>query len=156
MKKALLIFSFALLTCSFSFAQEQGDSRIHGFGTYGLKSRYWGIGVGIEYFFVDKFALMPSYTRYNPEVGNFNNFSMDLRYYLTEGPSQVYVLAGYSQSFQNTQPGTVGTKRNYKGANMGVGAYIRLTDWVGLTSEFKFQSQFYQEGSFKLGLAFPL
>ena len=156
MKKGLLIFVLGIFLSGFAEAQVQGDARIQGFGYYGLKSRQFGFGGGLEYFFVDNFAIAPSFTKLNPEVGNQSNFSMDLRYYLTEGVSQVYVLAGYSQTFQNTQPGTPGTKENFKGANMGVGAFIKLTEWVGLSTEFRFQSQFRQEGGFRFGLAFPL
>lgn len=156
MKKALLVLLFLSGVAASANAQEQGDFRIHATGFYGLKFDYFGVGGGLEYFFADKFALMPSYTRLFPEVGNASNFSFDLRYYLTEGASQVYVMAGYSQSFQNTAPGDPGTKRDYVGANFGVGAYIPLTDWVGLSSEIKFQSQQPQEAGIKLGFAFPL
>jgi hypothetical protein len=156
MKKSFLTFAIGVLTLGLSFGQDQGDARFYGFGSYGLRSNNWGLGGGIEFFFADNFALMPSYTRYNPEVGNQSNLSMDLRYYLSQGPSQVYLMAGYSQTFQNTQPGSPGTKQNFVGANMGVGAFVRLTDWVGILSEFKYQSQYFQESSFKLGLGFPL
>lgn len=156
MKKTLLLLALFIGSVSFSFAQEQGNARIHVFGNYGFKSEFFGIGGGIEYFFADKFALMPSFTALNPEVGNASNFSFDLKYYLTEGASQIYVMAGYSQTFQNTQPGDPGTRETYVGGNMGVGAYIPLTDWVGLNTEFKFQSQLPQEVVFKVGFAFPL
>ncbi|MDX5339090.1 MAG: hypothetical protein LPK25_08685 [Cyclobacteriaceae bacterium] len=156
MKKLLLILIFLAGFSSFSLAQEQGEARIHAFGSYGFKSDFFGYGAGIEYFFAEKFALMPSFTALNPEVGNASNFSFDLKYYLTEGPSQIYVMAGYSQTFQNTQPGVPGTRENYVGGNMGVGAYIPIREWVGLNTEFKFQSQVPQEVVFKVGLAFPL
>ncbi len=156
MKKSIFLLAFIILAMSISFAQTQGDARIHGNGYYGFRLKSWGVGGGLEYFFADNFALMPSYTVLNPDVGNASNFSFDLRYYLTQGASQVYVMAGYSQTFQNTQPGVPGTKQNYVGGNMGVGAFIPFTDWVGLNTEFKFQSQFTQELGFKVGLAFPL
>lgn len=156
MKKILLIFLLLGGIATGVLAQEQGDFRIHAQGFYGLKFDEFGAGGGLEYFFADRFALMPSYTKLFPQIGNASNFSADLRYYVTEGISQVYVMAGYSQSFQNTQPGEPGTRRNYVGANFGVGAYIRITDWVGLSSEFKFQSQQPQEPGIKLGFAFPL
>ena len=156
MKKILLIFLLLGGIAAGAHSQDQGDFRIHATGFYGLKFDYFGVGGGLEYFFADKFALMPSYTKLYPEVGNASNFSFDLRYYLTEGASQVYVMAGYSQSFQNTAPGDPGTKRNYVGANFGVGAYIPFTDWVGLSSEFKFQSQGFRQTYFRFGLAFPL
>lgn len=156
MKKALLSLLFSVSIFSLAYAQEKNEARIHAYGTYGLRSDQFGIGGGVEYFFADKFALMPSFTHLNPRVGNANNFSFDLRYYLTEGVSQVFVLAGYSQTFENTQPGTPGTRRNLVGGNVGVGAFIQITDWVGLISEFRFQSQGIQEGILKVGLAFPL
>ncbi|HSF56279.1 MAG TPA: hypothetical protein VLA71_21155 [Algoriphagus sp.] len=156
MKKVLLIF---LLLAGFAIhvnAQEKGDARIHALGTFGLKYNEFGVAGGVEFFFADRFAVMPSYTKHFPEVGNASNFSFDLRYYVTEGPSQLYFMAGYSQTFQNTQPGQAGTKKDYVGANAGVGAYIVLTEWVGLSTEFKFQSQVPQESGFRIGLAFPL
>lgn len=156
MKKALILFFFLGAVCFHSQAQEKGDARIHALGTYGLKYNEFGIAGGVEYFFADRFAVMPSYTKLYPEVGNASNFSFDLRYYVTEGASQLYFMAGYSQTFQNTQPGQAGYKKDYVGANAGVGAYIVLTNWVGLSTEFKFQSQTPQEPGFRVGLAFPL
>jgi hypothetical protein len=115
-----------------------------------------GIGAGWEYFFAPKFGLMPSYTQIFPAVGRASNFSADLRYYLSEGKSQVYVVSGYSLTTENTQPNTAGTRRNSSGANVGVGAVIPITDWVGLSTEFKFQSQGIQQTYFRFGLQFPL
>ncbi|WP_373396763.1 hypothetical protein V8V91_18860 [Algoriphagus halophilus] len=99
---------------------------------------------------------MPSYTRVFPNVGKTSNFSADLRYYVSVESSQLYFMAGYSQNWENTNPDGAGTKRNEKGANVGVGAYIPLVDWVGLSTEFKFQSQYPREAGFRFGLAFPL
>lgn len=158
MKKALVIFfmGFLFSLTALGQTQFQGDARIHVLGTYGLRYENFGAGAGIEYFFAEKFAIMPSYTKLFPEVGKGSNFSFDLRYYVSSGASQLYFMAGYSQNWENTQPDGAGTKKNYVGANMGVGAYIRLTDWVGLSTELKFQSQYPQEVGFRMGLAFPL
>lgn len=158
MKKALLIFcaTFMLSLVALAQTQEQGNVRFHGFGTYGLRYNNFGVGAGIEYFFVDKFALMPSYTFVFPQVGEESNFSADLRYYVSDGPSQLYFMAGYSQTWVDTQPNSPGTKRNSKGANMGVGAYIRITDFIGLSTEFRFQSPFPREVGFRVGFAIPL
>ena len=158
MKKAVLIFCATLMLSFVASAQtqEQGNARFHGFGTYGLRYNNFGVGAGIEYFFVDKFALMPSYTFIFPPVGKESNFSADLRYYVSDGPSQLYFMAGYSQTWVDTQPDGAGAKRNSKGANMGVGAYIRLTDFIGLSTEFRFQSPYPREVGFRIGLALPL
>lgn len=156
MKKALLIFLFLGAFESLSNAQEKGDGRIHALGTYGLRFGEFGAGAGAEYFFADKFAVMPSFVKYFPKVGNSSNFSFDLRYFVTDGPSQLYLMAGYSQTFQNNQPGQAGVNQDFVGANVGVGAYIVLTEWVGLSTEFRFQSQLRQETGFRVGFAFPL
>ena len=115
-----------------------------------------GIGLGWEYFFAPQFGLMPSYTQIFPAVGRASNFSADLRYYLSKDKSQVYVVTGYSLTSENPQASAAGTKRNYSGANVGVGAVVPLTDWVGLSTEFKFQSQGIQQTYFRFGLDFPL
>ncbi len=156
MRKALLLF---VLLSGFVFqsqAQEKGGTRIHALGSYGLEYKNFGFGGGVEYFFADRFALMPSFLKLNPEIGNLSNFSFDLRYYVTEGPSELYFLAGYSQNFQNIAPGQAGTRQNYVGANVGIGAFIRLTDWVGLSTEFRVQTQYPQEAGFRIGFAFPI
>lgn len=158
MKKALLPVLLVLFILPWARGQslEQGNSRVHAYGSYGLRWNDGGIGGGFEYFFADRFAIMPSYTVIFPQVGNESNFSADLRYYVSEGSSQVYFMAGYSQTWENNQPDGAGVRINSKGANVGVGAYIRLTDWVGLSTEFKFQSQARQEVGFRVGLGFPL
>lgn len=158
MVRSLLIFCsiFMLSPIVFAQSQEQGNARFHGYGTYGLRYHNFGAGAGIEYFFVDKFALMPSYTILFPEVGKERNFSADLRYYVSEGSSQLYFMAGYSQTWLYTQPSGAGKKQNSKGANIGVGAYIKLTKRIGLSTEFRFQSPYPREVGFRVGLAVPL
>lgn len=158
MKKALVIFlmGFLFSLTALGQIQSQGDVRIHALGTYGLGFEDFGAGAGVEYFFTEKFALMPSYTRLFPEIGKGSNFSFDLRYYVSSGTSQLYFMAGYSQNWQNNQPDGAGITNNFVGANMGVGAYIRMTDYVGLSTEMKFQSQNPREVGFRIGLAFPL
>lgn len=156
MRKIFFILMIWACSAQFVSAQEVGDSRVHVLGQYGLRFDEWGVGAGWEYFFADKFALMPHYTRIFPMVGSASNFSADLRYYLTTGASPVYVLTGYSLTTQNNNPGTAGTKRSSSGANVGVGAVIPLTEWVALSTEFKFQSQGFRQTYFRFGLAFPL
>ena len=155
--KNLVLVTFLLLgSITFLQAQEQGDSRLHVLGQYGLRLDEPGIGMGWEYFFAPQFGLMPSYTQIFPAVGRAGNFSADLRYYLSKDKSQVYVVTGYSLTSEKPQPGAAGTKRNLSGANVGVGAVVPLTDWVGLSTEFKFQSQGFQQTYFRFGLDFPL
>ncbi|EAZ81404.1 outer membrane beta-barrel protein [Algoriphagus machipongonensis] len=156
MKKVILLLIACMAFSTFASAQTQGDSRVHVLGSYGLRYKYFGVGGGVEYFFIDQFAIMPSYTKIFPNVGKESNFSADLRYYVSTGSSQLYFMAGYSQNWENTNPDGAGTRRTVKGANVGVGAYISLTDWVGLSTEFKVQSQHPREPGFRFGFAFPL
>ena len=158
MKKALAIF-FGVFLISFSSmaqTQNQGDARLHVLGTYGLRWNNFGAGAGIEFFFAEHFAIMPSYIRDFPNVGTSSNFNADLRYYVSEGPSQLYFMAGYTQRWENTQPDGAGVTLKSNGANAGVGAYIRLVEWAGLSTEFKFQSLNPQEVGFRVGVAFAL
>jgi len=155
--KNLLLVTFLLFgSITILQAQEQGDSRVHVLGQYGLRMDEPGIGLGWEYFFAPQFGLMPSYTQLFPTIGRAGNFSADLRYYLSKDKSQVYVVTGYSLTSENSQPGAAGTKRNLSGANVGVGAVVPLTDCVGLSTEFKFQSQGFQQTYFRFGIEFPL
>jgi hypothetical protein len=156
MKKFLLLTFLIFGSLNILQAQEQGDSRLHVLGQYGLRLDEPGIGLGWEYFFAPKFGLMPSYTQIFPAVGRSSNFSADLRYYLSEGKSQVYVVSGYSLTTENSQASIAGTRKKLSGANVGVGAVIPITDWVGLSTEFKFQSQGIQQTYFRFGLQFPL
>lgn len=156
MKYFFLFVLFFFGGSGFLQAQEQGDSRVHLLGQYGLRMQEPGIGAGWEYFFAPNFALMPSYTQLFPAIGRASNFSADLRYYLSTEKSQVYVITGYSLSSENAQPDAAGTRRNASGANVGVGAVIPLTEWVGLSTEFKFQSQGIRQTYFRFGLQFPL
>ncbi len=158
MKKILFtsLLVIGLLSGGLAQSLEQGNSRVHVFGTYGLRWEEPGIGGGFEFFFIDNASFMPSYTYIWPQVGNQSNFSADLRYYVSEGASQVYFLVGYSQTWEDTQPDGAGTRRSFKGANVGVGAYLRIADWVGISSEFKYQSESNQEVGFRVGFAFPL
>ena len=75
MKKVFGIFclGFLLTLTALGQTQSQGDARIHAFGTYGLRYENFGTGAGIEYFFAEKFAIMPSYTKLFPEVGKGSN-----------------------------------------------------------------------------------
>ena len=156
MKKKLLLLVLWVGILSIGKAQIQGESRIHVLGQHGLRFNEWGIGAGWEYFFAEKFGFMPNYTRIFPNVGSSSNFSADLRYYLSTGKSQVYAMSGYSLTSENPQPGSAGTKRNFSGANVGVGAVIPLVEWIKLSTEFKTQSQGFRQPYFRFGLSFPM
>lgn len=133
-------------------AQEQGDFRIQIGGDYKLQLEEFGANVGVEYFFADKFALAPNFTYWFPQIGRTTNFNMDLRYYLTEGVSQVYLLGGYANYWINVQPGTPGIVQTRPGGNFGVGAIIKLIDGVGLNTQFKIQSQNTRQPVLGVGL----
>jgi hypothetical protein len=155
MKKLILVF-VALFALSFTYAQEQGDVRLQLGGDYKLSIAYFGVHGGVEYFFVDKFSLAPNFTYWFPPVGRNSNLNMDLRYYLTEGTSQLYVMGGYSNYWINTQPGFAGETVSRPGGNFGVGAYLRIADTWGVNTEFKVQSQNTRQPVLRVGLVFVL
>lgn len=155
MKKFVIGF-IAFFVFSYSYAQDQGDLRVQLGGDYKLSIGYFGAHGGLEYFFVDKFSLAPNFTYWFPPVGRTSNLNMDLRYYLTQGSSQLYVMGGYSNYWINTQPGMAGTNETRPGGNFGVGAFLRIMDNLGLNTEFKIQSQNTRQPVLRIGLVFAL
>jgi hypothetical protein len=155
MKKLILSF-ITLFVLSFTYAQEQGEVRFQLGADYKLSIDYFGAHGGVEYFFVDKFSLAPNFTYWFPPVGRTSNLNMDLRYYLTEGQSQLYVMGGYSNYWINTQPGMPGETVSRPGGNFGVGAYLRVADNWGVNTEFKVQSQNTRQPVLRVGLVFVL
>ncbi len=144
---------FVVLVCVLgsAYAQEQGDLRIQAGGDYRLTIKEYGSHLGLEYFFADKFSLAPTFTVWFPELGNSFNLNADLRYFLSEGVSQLYVLVGYTNYWINTQPGNPGVSLTRPGANVGIGAFIKATDRFGFNTEIKFQSQNTRWPVFRVG-----
>lgn len=155
MRKGILVMVFCLLAFG-SQAQEQGEVRIQAGGDYKLTIRNYGSHLGFEYFFVDKFSLAPTLTVWFPEFGNSLNLNMDLRYYLTEGNAQFYIVGGYNNYWINTQPGDAGFSVNRPGANFGFGAFIKATERFGFNTEFKSQSQNTRWPVFRVGAVYIL
>lgn len=155
MKKLLVLF---LLIGSFQFAnaQEQGDTRIQLGVDYRFQINIIGANAGAEYFFVDKFSIAPNFTYWIPNVGRESNLNVDLRYYLTEGVSQIYLLGGYNNLWLNTQPGLPGTTVSRAGGNFGIGSYFDLVGNLGMNTEFKVQSQQTRQTVLRLALVWRL
>lgn len=155
MKKSLVLF---LLFASFQLAkaQEQGDMRVQLGVDYRFQINIIGANGGVEYFFVDKFSIVPNFTYWFPSVGRETNLNMDLRYYITEGVSQIYLLGGYNNLWLNTQPGLPGTTISRPGGNFGVGSYFDLVGNLGMNTEFKVQSQNTRQTVLRVALVFKL
>lgn len=154
--KRLLIICLLMSMFTFSYAQEQGDFRVQLGGEYKLQIQDFGANAGVEYFFADKFALAPSFTYLFPRVGRNYNFNMDLRYYLTEGASQLYLLGGYNNTWINLQPGLPGSVQSRAGGNFGLGAMIPVLEGIGINTEFKLQSQNTRQPVIRVGVVFGL
>jgi hypothetical protein len=155
MKKSLIFF---LLFLSFQFAkaQEQGDIRLQLGVDYRFQINIIGANAGAEYFFVDKFSIAPNFTYWFPNVGRDTNLNVDLRYYITEGVSQIYVLGGYNNFWINTQPGLPGTTLSRAGGNFGFGSYFDLIGNLGMNTEFKVQSQNTRQTVLRVALVWRL
>ncbi|MCH7402861.1 hypothetical protein ACFOUP_16955 [Belliella kenyensis] len=155
MKRGLFIIVFFMMFGNL-FSQEQGEVRLMAGGDYRLTIKEVGTFVGGEYFFADRLAIAPTFTVWFPQVGNSLNLNMDLKYYLSEGVSQVYLLAGYSNYWINLQPGNPGVNQQRSGANFGAGAFIKATEQFGFVTEFKMQSQNSRWPVLRVGAVFRL
>ncbi|PSL01945.1 hypothetical protein [Cecembia rubra] len=154
--KKLIFVIVLLIYCSTVTAQEQGDFRIQVAGDYKLQINDLGGNAGFEYLFADKFSFAPSFTYWFPDIGRSYSLNADLRYYLTEGISQVYLVGGYNNLWLNFQPGEPGQVLSRAGANFGVGAFLDLLDQFGVVTEFKMQSQNTRQPVLRVGMVFKL
>ena len=155
MKKAVAVFLLALMAGGV-FAQEQGDVRIQLGADYQMQINNLGAHLGLEYLFLDRFALAPSFTYWFPDFGRTTNLNVDLRYYLTEGISQIYVMGGYNNIWINAQPGLPGTTLSQGGGNFGLGAFLDISEKFGINSEFKIQSQNTRQSVLRVGVVFKV
>lgn len=153
MKKSLIFFLTIYILQQVN-AQEQGDVRVQLAADYKLQINNVGANAGVEFFFADKFSLAPNFTYWFPDFGRESNLNMDLRYYLTEGVSQIYLLGGYSNFWINTQPGLPGTSISRAGGNFGIGSFIDLAGNLGINTEFKVQSQNSRQPVLRIGLVY--
>lgn len=154
--KKLVIIILLTLTTSLIHAQEQGDFRIQLGADYKLQINDLGAHAGLEYLFIDKLSLAPSFTYWFPDFGRSSNLNMDLRYYLTEGISQIYVMGGYNNLWINAQPGLPGTTLSRPGGNFGLGAFLDVAESFGLNTEFKIQSQNTRQPVLRVALVFKI
>lgn len=154
--KKIAILLISLLSISFAQAQEQGDLRLQLAADYKLQINDIGANAGFEFLFADNFAIAPNFTYWIPNVGRSLNLNVDLRYYITEGVSQVYLLGGYSNYWDNTQPGLPGTTLVRPGANFGMGSYFVITEALGVNTEFKIQSQNTRQPVLRIGMVYNI
>jgi hypothetical protein len=155
MKKSLFLI-LILASIQLANAQEQGDVRLQLGADYRFQIKNIGANAGAEYFFVDKFSIAPNFTYWFPNIGRETNLNVDLRYYITEGISQIYVLGGYNNFWINTQPGLPGTLVSRAGGNFGVGSYFDLIGNLGMNTEFKIQSQNTRQTVLRVALVLKL
>ncbi len=160
MKKLFFIILF-FSSLGFNYAQEQGDFRLQLGADYRLNVRGQGgsdvgANAGIEYLFADNFSIAPNFSYYFPDFGRISNLNVDLRYYLTQGVSQVYILGGYNNYWENFQPGLPGQSRTRPGGNFGAGAFFDVGETLGFITEFKIQSQNSRLPVLRLGVVMNL
>ncbi|TVP52236.1 MAG: hypothetical protein EA341_03555 [Mongoliibacter sp.] len=155
MKKLFFIILF-FSSLGFNYAQEQGDFRLQLGADYRLRINEVGANAGIEYLFVDNFSIAPNFSYYFPDFGRISNLNVDLRYYLTQGVSQVYILGGYNNYWENFQPGLPGQSRTRPGGNFGAGAFFDVGETLGFITEFKIQSQNTRIPVLRLGVVMTL
>jgi hypothetical protein len=150
-KKTVCLLLF-LLSVTTIYAQQE-PLRIHTALDYKTNSQYFGLNVGVEYFFGEDFSLAPNFTYWNQNRENLSNLNVDVRYYLTSGIPQLYVMGGYGNYWQ---PSVVGFRRTRSGGNFGVGANVMFNEKVGFNTEVKLQSQYRRDLVARIGFLFVL
>lgn len=152
MKNALLIICLAFVS-TYSSAQYMGQYRaIHAY-ELAYDQPYFGLNFTGEYFPINYFSIVPSFTFFVPLSGNARSFDINARYYFTEKEKQWYVTTGYGfyrRVFELNSDG----RFDFNSMNIGAGGMIKITDELGINPELRFQAFGRNSMMFKLGVVY--
>jgi hypothetical protein len=152
MKNILLIVCFVFVS-TYALAQYKGQYRaIHAY-EIAYDTPIYGMNFTGEYFPINYFSIVPSFTFFVPASGNARGFDMNARYYLTEKEKQWYVTAGYGfyrRVFEFNPEGGF----DFNSMNIGAGGMIKITDELGINPELRFQAFGRNSTIFKLGIVY--
>ena len=139
MKKAL-IFTLLAFAATMSMSAQKGDFSIGGQFNYASKNSMVGLGVNLEYEFIDNFRIEPEFIYYfeNDHLSAFNA-NLNLHYLIKTGSNFVlYPMAGFSFAHFD-EKGVLADDFDRFGANIGFGAEYRLTNNFRFYSEERIQ-----------------
>lgn len=161
--KITLIATLLTWVDSVVIAQEQGDLTVglNVIYTRGLKEE--GLNIGVEYMFIDRFAVSPSWSSYLVDpMASLNSLNIDFRYYTPlSGKLKVYTVLGINRSTIKQDIEffgiPIGTAENSQtGLNAGLGAYLSLTEHLGVHTQLKYATALIDEAVIQAGVFYKI
>lgn len=152
MKKIFIIIALVLFSLD-GFAQYKEQWRaIHAY-EIPMTTGFFGMNFTAEYFPLNYFSIVPSYTIFLPATGKASGFDVNFRYYLTEKEKQWYGLLGYGYYLRRFEFNPEGRRRT-NSLNIGAGGMIKFNDELGINPEIRYQPIGRNELLFKLGVVY--
>ncbi|MFD2033516.1 hypothetical protein ACFSKL_01880 [Belliella marina] len=151
--RSFLVVTILFLVIQSASAQYKNQYRaIHAY-EMAYDKPFFGLNFTGEYFPLNYFSVVPSFTFFVPATGNARGFDINARYYLTEKEKQWYVTAGYGfyrRVFEFNPQG----RFDYNSMNLGAGGMIKISDELGINPEVRFQAFGRNSTVFKLGIVY--
>jgi hypothetical protein len=140
MKKIIIIAFLFLSIHHFSFGQGEGEIRAQYAVEYGFGSNLFGNMIGVEYFPMDNFSVLPAFTIFYPATGKASAFNLDARYYLLDDDHQAYGIFGYNAHRRRLEFAPVEENLiNRSGLNLGAGYGFKVAEEFILNTEMRYQ-----------------
>jgi len=140
--KRLLVICILLFYIKCADAQVAGEGRIQLANEFGFETNLFGFGLSGEYFIIDRLSISPSIIALLPETGKATSLDLNVRYYITQGISQLYGMGGFNYFRRRLEfAPPEDNLRNVPGLNIGMGYIYRLSEEFSIDSNLRFQPQ---------------
>jgi len=138
-------------------AQVVGEARIKLANDIGFGTNLFGFGLGGEYFVIDRLSVAPTIVVLLPETGKATSYDLNVRYYFTQGISQLYGLGGFNYFRRRLEfaPPEVNL-RNAPGFNIGMGYLYRMSEEFSIDGNLRFQPQNNNNVVFGIGIIYHI
>lgn len=152
MKNIILTILF-IFVLSIASAQYKGQYRaIHAY-ELAYDQPFFGLNFTGEYFLINYFSIVPSFSFFVPSAGNARSFDINARYYLTEKERQWYMTGGYGFYRRVLEVRSEG-RFDHNSMNIGLGGMLKITNELGINPEVRFQAFGRNSMMFKLGVVY--
>ena len=153
-KNSLFIFLLVAFAAQ-AQAQDKGTIRASLDVLYGEGASEAGFNLGGEYLITSKVSAAPSYTFYFVEgEGDLTQINIDARYYLMNGPVQLYALGGYASLRASADAGPVRITVSDGGFNFGGGVIVPLPGRLDLNAQIKYSTPGDGQAVFQGGITY--